>query len=148
MHPTRLLHESESSMTAIAEHWINGEWVGSDTVADSLNPATGEVLGQWYDGGEKEAAAAIAAARQTFDNSTWGRDRGLRNQVLLAMADRFDAHAEELGTLVTRENGKKLAEGLFEGGSPSPTLRHNAGMALTRGRVATSRRHQHLHRVR
>src|SRR6202035_2205845 len=44
---------------------------------------------------------------------------------------RFDAHAEELGTLVTKENGKKIAEGLFEGGSPSPTLRHNAGMALT-----------------
>ena len=37
------------------------------------------------------------------------------------MADRFGAHAEELGTLVTRENGKKIAEGLFEGASPSPT---------------------------
>jgi hypothetical protein len=24
--------------------------------------------------------------------------------------DRFDAHAEQLGTLVTKENGKKLAE--------------------------------------
>jgi betaine-aldehyde dehydrogenase len=47
------------------------------------------------------------------------------------MADRFDAHADELGTLVTKENGKKLAEGLFEGTSPSPTLRHNAAQALT-----------------
>jgi hypothetical protein len=27
------------------------------------------------------------------------------------MADRFDARAQELGTLITRENGKKLAEG-------------------------------------
>jgi len=42
-----------------------------------------------------------------------------------------DAHAEELGTLVTKENGKKIAEGLFEGTSPSPTLRHNAAQALT-----------------
>jgi acyl-CoA reductase-like NAD-dependent aldehyde dehydrogenase len=47
------------------------------------------------------------------------------------MADRFDARAEELGTLVTKENGKKIAEGMLEGSSPSPTLRHNAAMALT-----------------
>jgi acyl-CoA reductase-like NAD-dependent aldehyde dehydrogenase len=52
------------------------------------------------------------------------------------MAERFDAHAEELGTLVTKENGKKLAEGLFGGGSPSPTLRHNAGMTLTESGIA------------
>ena len=77
------------------------------------------------------ARAAIAAARHAFDTSVWSRDRGLRNQVLIELAERFDAHAEELGTLVTKENGKKIAEGLFEGGSPSPTLRHNAGQALT-----------------
>ena len=84
-------------MTTIAQHWIDGEWVDSDTVSDSFNPATGEVLGQWYDGGETEAAAAIAAARRTFDTSTWGRDRGLRNQVLLEMATRFAAHAGNSG---------------------------------------------------
>jgi acyl-CoA reductase-like NAD-dependent aldehyde dehydrogenase len=47
------------------------------------------------------------------------------------MADRFDAHAEELGTLVTKENGKKIAEGLLEGAFPGPTLRHTAAQALT-----------------
>src|SRR5579863_2957373 len=123
-------------MTTIAQHWIDGEWVDSGTISDSLNPATGEVLGQWYNGGEAEAAAAIAAARRTFDTTSWGRDRALRNKVLLEMAERFAAHAEELGTLVTKENGKKIAEGLFEGGSPMPTLRHNAGMALTSTGIA------------
>jgi acyl-CoA reductase-like NAD-dependent aldehyde dehydrogenase len=120
----------------IAAHWIGGEWVGSDAVSESINPATGEVLGQWHNGGEAEAAAAIGAARRAFDTSTWGCDRGLRNAVLLEMAARFDTRAEELGTLVTKENGKKLAEGLFEGGSPSPTLRHNAAMALTNTGIA------------
>jgi betaine-aldehyde dehydrogenase len=118
-------------MSEIAKHWIDGEWTGSGTVVESVNPATGAVLGRWADGGEAEARAAVAAARRTFDTSPWSRDRGLRHRVLSEMADRFDARASELGTLVTRENGKKIAEGLFEGTSPGPTLRHNAAMALT-----------------
>ena len=118
-------------MSEIAKHWIDGEWVGSDTVSESVNPATGAVLGRWADGGEAEARAAIAAARRAFETSPWSRDPSLRHRALSEMADRFDARAGELGTLVTRENGKKIAEGLFEGNSPGPTLRHNAAMALT-----------------
>jgi acyl-CoA reductase-like NAD-dependent aldehyde dehydrogenase len=48
-------------MSEIAKHWIDGEWVGSETVSESVNPATGAVLGRWADGGEAEARAAIAA---------------------------------------------------------------------------------------
>jgi betaine-aldehyde dehydrogenase len=118
-------------MSEIAEHWIDGEWVGSATVSESVNPATGAVLGRWADGGEAEARAAIAAARRAFETSPWSRDPSLRHRVLNEMADRFDAHAEELGTLVTKENGKKISEGMFEGTSPAPTLRHNAALALT-----------------
>src|SRR5580698_2070552 len=118
-------------MSEIAEHWIGGEWVGSGTVSESVNPATGAVLGRWADGGEAEARAAIAAARRAFETSPWSRDRSLRHRALNELADRFDAHAEELGTLVTKEHGKKIGEGMFEGTSPSPTLRHNAAQALT-----------------
>jgi len=118
-------------MSEIAKHWIDGEWTGSGTVSESVNPATGAVLGRWADGGEAEARAAIAAARRAFGTLPWSRDRSLRYRALSEMADRFDAHAEELGVLVTKENGKKIAEGMFEGGSPGPTLRHTAGQALT-----------------
>src|ERR1700722_19492443 len=41
-------------MSEIAKHWIDGEWTGSDTVSQSINPATGVVLGSWADGGEAE----------------------------------------------------------------------------------------------
>jgi acyl-CoA reductase-like NAD-dependent aldehyde dehydrogenase len=38
------------------------------------------------------------------------------------MADRFDAHADELGALVTKENGKILAQGMFESTTAGGTL--------------------------
>jgi acyl-CoA reductase-like NAD-dependent aldehyde dehydrogenase len=114
----------------VARHWIDGEWVGSDVVSDSINPATGALLGHWADGDEAEARAAIVAARRAFDTSPWSRDRNLRNKALLEMADRFDAHADELGALVTKENGKRLPEGMFESTTAGATLRHNAGQAL------------------
>jgi acyl-CoA reductase-like NAD-dependent aldehyde dehydrogenase len=118
-------------MSEIAKHWIDGEWAGSDTVSESINPATGAVLGQWADGGEAEARAAIAAARRVFDSSPWSRDRALRHRALSEMADRFDAHSDELGALVTKENGKILAQGMFESTTAGATLRHDAAEALT-----------------
>src|ERR1700683_2175703 len=118
-------------MSEIAKHWIDGEWVGSGTVSESVNPATGAVLGRWADGGEAEARAAIAAARRAFATSPWSRDRGLRHRALTELAGRVDPHAEERGTRVTKENGKKIAEGLFEGAAPGPMLRHAAAQALT-----------------
>jgi betaine-aldehyde dehydrogenase len=118
-------------MSEIANHWIDGEWIGSGTVSTSVNPATGAVLGQWADGGEAEARGAIAAARRAFNSSPWSRDRSLRHQALSEMAGRFDAHADELGALVTKENGKILAQGMFESTTAGATLRHNAAEALT-----------------
>jgi betaine-aldehyde dehydrogenase len=118
-------------MSEIAEHWIGGEWVGSSAVSESVNPASGVVLGRWADGGEAEARAAIAAARRAFETSAWSRDPSLRSRALSEMADRFDAHADDLGALVTRENGKILAQGMFESGTAGATLRHNAAQALT-----------------
>jgi acyl-CoA reductase-like NAD-dependent aldehyde dehydrogenase len=47
------------------------------------------------------------------------------------MAERFDAHTNELGPLVTKENGKKLTEGMLEAALPGITLRHCAAPALT-----------------
>jgi acyl-CoA reductase-like NAD-dependent aldehyde dehydrogenase len=116
-------------MSEIAKHWIDGEWTESDKFSESINPATGAVLGQWADGGEAEARAAIAAARRAFDTASWSRDRVLRHRALSEMADRFDAHADELGALVTKENGKILAQGMFESTAAGGTLRHNAADA-------------------
>src|ERR1700740_2878288 len=118
-------------LSEVAMHWIDGEWIGSDKVSESIKPATGAILGQWADGGEAEARATIAAARRAFESTPWSRDRSLRSKTLIEMGDRFDAHADVLGPLVTKENGKKLSEGMSEATLASVTLRHAAGQALT-----------------
>ena len=47
--------------STIARHWIDGDWIESDTVVESTNPATGEVLGRGYDGSEAEAPSVDQA---------------------------------------------------------------------------------------
>jgi betaine-aldehyde dehydrogenase len=92
-------------MTDMARHWIDGTWLESDLVTNSHNPATGELLGRFADGGEAEARAAVAAARRAFAGTAWGRDRVLRSRALLELAERFEAHTTELALMLTRENG-------------------------------------------
>ncbi|HZC52817.1 MAG TPA: aldehyde dehydrogenase family protein [Mycobacterium sp.] len=118
-------------MTDIALNWIDGEWQASENVATSLNPANGEVVGEFADGGLAEADAGIAAARRAFRATTWGRDRALRHKVLAELADRFDDRADELARLLSRENGKTLFEARLEVGLASRTFRYGASQALT-----------------
>jgi betaine-aldehyde dehydrogenase len=114
-----------------ARHWINGEWIGSSTVANSISPSTGEVLGQYSAGGRTEAASAIAAARSTFDNGTWAYDPQLRSRALLELADRLDERADTIALTISREMGKTLGDATLEAIWSPPTLRYNAGTALS-----------------
>src|SRR5215218_288315 len=118
-------------MTDVARHWIDGACLESELVADSYNPATRELLGRFADGGETEARAAVSAARRAFAGTDWGRDRALRSRALLELAGRFEARAPELAVMLTRDNGKTLAEATGEVGAPAATLRHNAAQTLT-----------------
>jgi hypothetical protein len=93
-------------MSEMARHWIDGAWLESELVADSYNPATGGLFGRFADGGEDEARAAVGAARRAFAVTDWGRDRALRSRALLELAEGFEAHAQELALILTRENGK------------------------------------------
>ena len=51
---------------AMAQHWIDGRWRDSAEPKDSVNPATGEVIGRYALAGEDEAREATAAARRAF----------------------------------------------------------------------------------
>jgi betaine-aldehyde dehydrogenase len=64
--------------TSVAKHWIEGGWADSGEHRESVNPATGEVIGSYAMAGPKEAQAAIDAARRAFADPAWRTDRRLR----------------------------------------------------------------------
>jgi betaine-aldehyde dehydrogenase len=124
-----------SSLPAV--HWIGGEWVDAGQHHDSIDPATGEVIGQYAEAGPAEAEQAIAAAKRAFQTTDWKHDRALRARVLNNMAGRFEAHHDELVELLGRDNGKIRPHAELELQTVGQTLRFNAALALTEaGRAA------------
>jgi acyl-CoA reductase-like NAD-dependent aldehyde dehydrogenase len=117
--------------TETARRWIDGAWVQSATVARSVNPSTGEVLGRYSAGGRVEAAAAIAAARKAFDAGIWSHDPQLRSRALLELAVRLDERADALALTISREMGKTLGDATLEATWSPSTLRYSAGTALS-----------------
>ncbi|MBM7045688.1 aldehyde dehydrogenase family protein [Rhizobium lusitanum] len=114
----------------IARHWIDGAWVSSDKISESLNPSTGGVLGRYADGGAWEAQAAITAARRAFDNTSWASDRQARAAALSELAQRLEERSERVAHSLAQELGKVLNQARMEAALSPFTLRHNAGTAM------------------
>ena len=91
--------------------FVNGQWIAADN-GKSLpiaHPATGEILGTVPDCGRAETARAIEAASAAFPawRAKTAKERG---KFLHRLADVIEQHVEALGTLLTMEQGKSLAE--------------------------------------
>jgi len=114
-----------------AMHWIGGQWLDSSERKESINPATGEAIGSYANGGRMEAEMAVNAALRAFRETNWKDNRSLRARVLNAMAARFETRAEHLAQLLATEVGKILPDARFETSTVSPNLRFNAALALT-----------------
>jgi acyl-CoA reductase-like NAD-dependent aldehyde dehydrogenase len=122
---------------AVARHWIDGRWLDSETHRDSVDPATGDVIGRYALAGEREARQCVAAALRAFRETSWKSDRVLRSRALQEMAERFEARSGDLVRLLSLENGKVAPEAAFEVGTAAAGLRHYAAVALTEyGRMA------------
>lgn len=110
---------------------IDGQWQPalSGAVAESVDPASGETLGTFADSGQADARAAIAAARRAFERDDWSRNPRLRQLVMLRWADRLERRSEALAHLLTRENGKVLAQSRGELAGAISEIRYYAGLA-------------------
>jgi len=90
---------------------LDGRWVAADDgrTLDVENPASGELLGQVPLMGATETARAIAAAERAW--GPWRRRPAKERAALLRRWHELVlAHAEALAELMTREQGKPLAE--------------------------------------
>jgi betaine-aldehyde dehydrogenase len=117
--------------TSVAKHWIDGQWADSEEHRDSVNPATGQIIGSYAMAGPKDARAAIEAAKRAFADPQWRTNRILRARVLNRMADRFEERTDDLVELLGRENGKTHDQGRLEVAFAPETLRFNAALSLT-----------------
>ena len=133
----------------IHQNLIAGEWVGSDAIRN-INPSnTNDVVGEYARASAEDTRAAIAAAKAAFP--AWSRSGILeRHAILRKTADEILARKDELGRLLSREEGKTLAEGIGEtirasqifdffageclrlAGETLPSVRPNIGVEITR----------------
>src|SRR6516165_10920229 len=84
---------------------IDGKLVTADRTYPSVNPATGEVLGQAPDATVADAQAAIAAARRAFDTTAWATDVAFRARCLDQLHRALTEHKEELRELTIADVG-------------------------------------------
>ncbi len=77
----------------------------------SENPATGQPIAEVAEGGPEDVDLAVAAARRAADDGRWSRlNPGDRKTLLIAWAERIDAHREELALIETIDSGKPIAD--------------------------------------
>ncbi len=93
---------------------INGKWGEAESGAffDTLDPATGEVIGKLQRCDVRDVDKAVAAARRAFDGGGWtGMTPMERSQILWRIADLIEANIDELAELETLDQGKALYVG-------------------------------------
>ncbi|MBN9363875.1 MULTISPECIES: aldehyde dehydrogenase family protein [unclassified Devosia] len=116
-------------MTELHKNLINGEWVGGDG-ADNINPSnTNEVVGVYARATQQDTLDAIAAAKAAFP--AWSHSGILQRwEILSKTAHEIFARKAELGELLSREEGKTLAEGIGEVTRAGQIFEFFAGEAL------------------
>ncbi len=93
--------------------FINGGWVSGSKQFDVTNPSTGEVIARVADMGKGETDKAIAAADKAFP--LWAAKTAKeRGAILKKWYQLILDNKEDLGAIMTAEQGKPLAEAIGE----------------------------------
>jgi aldehyde dehydrogenase (NAD+) len=141
----------EGSMK-LHKNLIAGEWVGNDGSLN-INPSnTNDIVGSYARASIEDVQTAIAAAKSALP--AWSRSGVLERQsILRKTADEILARRDELGRLLSSEEGKTLAEGIAETvrasqifdffageclrlvGEALPSVRPNIGVEIARDPV-------------
>jgi acyl-CoA reductase-like NAD-dependent aldehyde dehydrogenase len=115
---------------ATFSNFIGGEQAAGIQAVRNINPSnTDDVIGEFASGSAADVAAAIAAAKAAFP--AWSRTTPQeRHDILKKAADEVLARKEELGRILSREEGKILAEGVGEAARAGQIFAFFAGECL------------------
>ena len=101
-------------MSEINKNYIGGKWLQGSSEIENRNPSDlSDLIGLYTQADADQVATALAAANEA--QRLWGAT-GLekRYDVLMAVGQEMMARSDELGRLLSREEGKPFAEGKGE----------------------------------
>jgi succinate-semialdehyde dehydrogenase / glutarate-semialdehyde dehydrogenase len=91
------------------QSFINGQWCASHSVFDVLNPANNQVVAQVSDATISDAEAAVESAKKAL--AEWSAlTPNVRANLLRKWFDLIMQNQDDLGVILTLEQGKPLAE--------------------------------------
>jgi len=120
----------ESTMTTKHDNLIDGQWVAGNAYTKNVNPSNlADVIGEYAQADAAQLEAAVQAARAAFPAwSTSGIQA--RHDALDKIGNEIIARKEELGRLLSREEGKTLADGIGEAVRAGNIFKFFAGECL------------------
>ena len=109
---------------------IGGQWAAGASAAPDINPSnTADVIDDFAQADRAQAETAIAAARAAFPKWALSTVQA-RADILDQIGTEILARKEELGTLLSREEGKTKPEGIGEAARAGYIFKFFAGEAL------------------
>jgi acyl-CoA reductase-like NAD-dependent aldehyde dehydrogenase len=114
----------------VHQNFIAGNWTPAGTAAPNINPSnTKDVVGDYARASRAQAEDAIKAAKAA--SAAYGRATPQeRYDALKKISDEILARKDELGRLLSREEGKTLPEGIGEATRAGQIFAFFAGEAL------------------
>jgi len=117
-------------MQPLCKNYIAGEWVAGASATQNRNPSdVRDVIGEYAHADAEQTRMAIAAAKQAFPAWAAGSIQD-RSNVLDKAGTEILARKDELGRLLSREEGKTLPEGVGEAARAGMIFKFFAGEVL------------------
>jgi aldehyde dehydrogenase (NAD+) len=120
-------------MKKTKRNFIAGDWLDGASAADNINPSDiSDIIGEYAHASVAQTEQAIDAAHQA--SSAWGNSSiQHRSDILDNIGSEILRRKEEIGELVSREEGKTLPEGIGEATRAGQVFKFFAGEALRPG---------------
>jgi len=102
----------------------NGKWF------PVYDPATEQIIAEVPDAGAEDVDAAVAAARDAFENGPWSKTTAQdRGRVLFRIAEKLRAETAALAELETRNCGKPIVESEYDIADAATCFEYYGGLA-------------------